>query len=123
MYESYGERGGKKKHKFLNRGIIEDHWVKYSIIVGSRSITLADLDLWMDTQKGDEGDHDFPCDPKFMIGVMDNVCNANLSAYYSIGLDDKKLFYLAMDSMERHEKNEAVLEYIEYLESTYNIVI
>ena len=45
-YESYGERGGDKKSKFLlGDGRIEDHWFKDNRLARRREITLADLEL------------------------------------------------------------------------------
>ena len=45
-YESYGERGGDKKSKFLSgEGRIEDHWVKDNRLTRSRALTLSELKM------------------------------------------------------------------------------
>ena len=43
--------------------------------------------------------------------------------YCSIGVVYEEIIYLVMDNKEGHRKNEAVLDYSEYLAVNYNIVV
>ena len=89
-YESYVERGGDEKIKFLSwDGIIEDHWIKGNRLLRRREITLDDLDLWVEIKKCDEGEQDISCGSKFMLGIMDELGNSTQSTYRSIRVVEK----------------------------------
>ena len=77
----------------------------------------------MEMIKGDKGDQDISFDSNFKLGIMDELRNSTRSTYRSIGLVDKDIIYLVMDNAGGHGENEAMLEYSEYLEENYNIVV
>ena len=54
---------------------------------------------------------------------MDELGNATRNTYHSIRVDDEEIIYLVMDNEGGHETNEAILEYIEYMATRYNIVV
>ena len=54
---------------------------------------------------------------------MDKIGNTICITYSSIGLFYEEIIYLEMDNMGTNGKNETVLEYSEYLEENYNIVV
>ena len=123
-YESYVERGGDEKIKFLSwDGIIEDHWIKGNRLLRRREITLDDLDLWVEIKKCDEGEQDISCGSKFMLGIMDELGNSTQSTYRSIRVVEKEIIYLVMDNTGGNRENKTMLEYSEYLSDNYNILV
>ena len=113
---SYGERGSEKEIKFVpGYGIIEDHWVNENIFARRRPLKLSDLDLQVEMQKGDEGEQDVSCNWNFMLGFMEEIWNDTRSTQHSIGVVEEEIIYLVTDNTVGHGKNEAVLEYSEYL--------
>ena len=54
--ESYGDRDGDKKSKFLGDIRIEYHWVKDNRPEKRPVLALADLEPRVELKKGDEGD-------------------------------------------------------------------
>ena len=124
MDKSYGERGGDKKSNFFSGDSrIRDHWVKENRFKMRLELTLVDLDMQVKMKKGDEGEKDISCDSKFMLGIMDELGNATRNTYHSIRVADEEIIYLVMDNEGGHETNEAILEYIEYMATRYNIVV
>ena len=57
------------------------------------------------------------------FGVIKELGNIIHSTYLSIGLVDKYIVYLVMDNEGVNKENEAVLDYIHYLVTNYNIVV
>ena len=77
-YASYGEKSSDKKSSFLSGdGRIEDPWVKENNITMRWALTLDDLDIRVETKKGDEDEQDISFDTKFMLGIMDKLGNSN----------------------------------------------
>ena len=99
-----------------------DHWVKEYRLVRRWPLTLSDLELQVEVQKGYEGDKDIPCDSKFIIGVMDELGNATRITHCSIREVDEEIIYMVMDNAGGHGKNESLLQYSEYLEENYNVL-
>ena len=71
---------------------------------------MYDLELQVETIKGDEGEQDISCDSKFMLGMMDELGNYTRSTYCSIGVAGEDIIYLVMNNEGGHGKNESVLE-------------
>ena len=65
--------------------------------------------------KYDKGEQYISCDSKIMLGMMDKLENSTQSTYHSIAVVDEEIIYLLMDNSVENGKNEAVLDYIEYL--------
>ena len=71
-YENDRERGGNNKSNiFSGYSRIEDHWFKGNRITRRRALTLADLDLRVETKNVEKGKQNISCDPNFMLGIMD----------------------------------------------------
>ena len=84
---------------------------------------MNDLELQVEIKKGDEGYQDILCDYKFMLGITCELGNSIRSTYRSIKVFDEDIIYLVMNNVVGHGENEAVLEYSEYLELNYKIVV
>ena len=58
---------------------------------------MDDLDLRVETKKGDEGEQEISFDTKFMLGIMDKLGNSNRSTYRGIRVVEEEIIYLVMN--------------------------
>ena len=73
-------------------------------------------------KNGDEGEQDVSYDSKFILGVKDEIGNYALITYCSIRVVNEEIIYPVMYNMGVNGKNEALLDYSDYLKENYIIV-
>ena len=73
------------------------HWVKENILTRRWALTLDDLDIRVETKKGDEDEQDISFNTKFMLGIMDKLGNSTRSTYHSIRVVEEEIIYLVMN--------------------------
>ena len=90
-------------------GRIEYHWFKDNLIAIKWPLVLDDLEMQGGMQSVDQGDQDFSCDSKFIIGIIYDIVNSTRSNFCSIKVVNKESIYLAMYNAVGYSKNESVL--------------
>jgi hypothetical protein len=120
-YETY-TAGGKKKWKKLSRSNCIDQLGLRTTNEGQQvALTLADLQLFVQQQKGDIVEVDVNCDSKFMLEKIPRLGAKLREAFHWVPADQK--VYLVMDNAGGHGTDIAKTQYINILESQFNVEV